>query len=75
MMKHVPVASPAPRNSPAVAWLRWPKRRAFLRLYIPFAEPRVIEEDSIFHGSVLDRMRMVPGYGPVNLPAAYSVET
>lgn len=55
-------------------WLRWPHRWTFLGLYLPLAEPRLIEEGSILHQSVLDRMREVPAYTPVNLPGAYSVE-
>jgi uncharacterized protein (DUF2235 family) len=60
----------------------WLKRKCFLGLYIPDAEPRPIPgapltpipERPIIHRSVLDRMDSDPSYRPVNLPANYSIE-
>ncbi|HEX8126932.1 MAG TPA: DUF2235 domain-containing protein [Allosphingosinicella sp.] len=63
----------------------WPGRRTFLGLYIPWGEPRPIPnrpwkgappgEPFLIHSSVLERISACPGYRPVNLPAAYQVET
>jgi uncharacterized protein (DUF2235 family) len=63
-------------------WREWPKRKCFLGLYIPDAEPRPIPgapltstpEIPIIHRSVLDRMAQVPSYRPINLPTNYSIE-
>jgi len=53
----------------------WPKRRAWLGFYIPRGEPRFIPPDSLVHTSVVDRVKQVTSYRPVNLPASYNVET
>ncbi|HYJ84292.1 MAG TPA: DUF2235 domain-containing protein [Allosphingosinicella sp.] len=71
---------------PKLARLKeWPGRRAFLGLYIPWAEPRPIPnrpwqgrpspDPFLVHSSVLARIADVPGYRPVNLPAHFEVET
>jgi hypothetical protein len=49
----------------------WQARRSLLGHYIPDAEPRPIPEDAFVHESVVDRMRAVPEYQPVNMPARY----
>jgi uncharacterized protein (DUF2235 family) len=49
-------------------WLRWPKRSSFAGWYIPRAEPRLIPEGANIHHSVLERVRRVPQYRPINLP-------
>lgn len=51
----------------------WDARRSFLRHYIPFAEPRVIPMNAFVHESVIDRMRAVSSYRPINLPKKYEV--
>jgi uncharacterized protein (DUF2235 family)/membrane protease YdiL (CAAX protease family) len=63
----------------------WPRRRSFLGFYIPWAEPRPIpnrpwegvpSNDPFFiHSSVLARIKARSDYRPVNLPAAYEVDT
>lgn len=55
-------------------WLGWPRKWTFLGLYLPLAEPRFIDEGSTLHRSVIERMRAVPSYRPINLPDKYSVE-
>ena len=47
----------------------WPRRWSFLGLYLPLAEPRVVPDGALVHGSVFDRVADVPEYRPVNLPA------
>jgi uncharacterized protein (DUF2235 family) len=49
-------------------WLRWPKRKTFAGLYLPLAEPRFIPEDADIHPSVLERVRLMSDYRPINLP-------
>ncbi|HYF32094.1 MAG TPA: DUF2235 domain-containing protein [Chitinophagaceae bacterium] len=51
----------------------WPKRISFLGLYIPWGEPRYIDEGAMVHRSVIDRMHNRPDYKPINLPASYQV--
>ncbi len=58
----------------SIRYRDWPSRRAFLRRYIPWAEPRFIPEDSLVHRSVFDRMRLLKAYRPVNLPKTYRIE-
>jgi uncharacterized protein (DUF2235 family)/membrane protease YdiL (CAAX protease family) len=63
----------------------WPGRRAFLRLYIPWAEPRPIPNrpwegkpatDPFFiHSSAIARIAERADYRPVNLPATFRIET
>src|SRR5665213_1526818 len=63
-------------------WKEWPKRKCFLGLYIPDAEPRPIPgvaltpvpEKPIIHRSVLDRMARASSYRPINFPVNYSIE-
>jgi hypothetical protein len=59
----------------SVRYQDWPRRRLLLRRYIPAAEPRFIPEGSRVHTSVIERMKRVPRYRPVNLPQRYQVET
>ncbi|HYI63993.1 MAG TPA: DUF2235 domain-containing protein [Allosphingosinicella sp.] len=69
---------------PKLARLKeWPRRIAFLGVYIPWAEPRPIPNrpqnlaDSgpfFVHSSVLARIADCPDYRPVNLPAHFEVE-
>jgi uncharacterized protein (DUF2235 family) len=53
----------------------WP-RPHFLGCYIPWGEPRMIQQPfrPRIHQSVLDRMKRVPDYKPVNFPRDYDVE-
>ena len=63
----------------------WPRRIVFLFFYIPWAEPRPIpnrpwkgvppQEPFFVHSSVLARIDDCPAYRPVNLPAAFQVES
>jgi membrane protease YdiL (CAAX protease family) len=63
----------------------WPRRRAFLGLYIPWAEPRPIpnrpwqgkpsDEPFAVHSSALARIALCPGYRPVNLPEVYAIDS
>ena len=46
----------------------WPKRKSFLGFYIPWGEPRFIEEEALIHNSVKERLEQVESYLPVNLP-------
>src|SRR5207244_7873399 len=39
----------------------WPRRWSFLGLYLPLAEPRLIGDGALVHGSVLERRSKVPG--------------
>src|SRR3990167_5409681 len=59
----------------AIRYQDWPNRRRFLGHYIPFAEPRFIPEESLIHTSVIERMKRKLSYKPINLPAAYTLET
>jgi uncharacterized protein (DUF2235 family) len=49
-------------------WREWMRRLSLFGLYLPLAEPRFIAEGALVHGSVVERMKLVPGYRPVNLP-------
>ena len=57
-------------------WKEWPKRRSFLGLYIPREEPRLIDEGSVLHASVIARRNAggASPYTPPNLPATFDVE-
>ena len=57
----------------SVRWKEWPRPR-LLRHYIPNGEPRPMVTPQI-HQSVLDRMRLVPSYKPINLPDVYDTES
>jgi uncharacterized protein (DUF2235 family) len=50
-------------------WREWPRGRALFGLYLPLAEPRLIPEGALIHGSVFDRMKALADYRPINLPA------
>jgi hypothetical protein len=52
----------------------WPKRRTFLGLYIPWAEPRFIAPEAWVHSSVYQREARVESYRPVNLPPKKNLE-
>ncbi len=52
-----------------VKWREWPGRPAFLGVYLPLGEPRLIPADGLIHRSVAERMACVPAYRPENLPA------
>lgn len=54
-------------------WLRWPQKRSFAGLYLPLAEPRFIPSDAAIHCSVVDRMRAVPSYRPINLARLHPI--
>jgi Uncharacterized alpha/beta hydrolase domain (DUF2235) len=57
------------------SWREWP-RREVAGLYLPRAEPRLIDDEQAkprIHQSVLDRMRATP-YSPANFPRSYDVE-
>jgi hypothetical protein len=47
----------------------WPRRRSFLGVYLPLAEPRRIPDGALIHGSAFERAAAVPGYDPPNLSA------
>ena len=47
----------------------WPERKSFLGFYLPMSEPRFIEKSAKIHPSVKERMKALPEYKPVNLPA------
>ena len=52
-------------------------RTKFDGLYIPCGEPRMIENATVrqlVHESVIDRMRRMPDYKPVNFPKDFDVE-
>jgi hypothetical protein len=51
----------------------WPERKSVLGHYLPQGEPRVIPPGALIHQSVMDRMKAVPNYRPVNMPDAYEV--
>ena len=62
---------PLPKS---VKWKEWPERKSLLGFYIPWAEPRPVPEGALIHHSVVERIRTLPSYAPVNLPQAYKVE-
>lgn len=51
----------------------WSERTSALGYYIPDAEPRPIPLGAFIHESVLERMKVVSTYKPVNLPSNYQV--
>jgi uncharacterized protein (DUF2235 family) len=51
----------------------WDARKSILGHYIPNAEPRPIPLDAFVHESVVERMRAVSDYQPVNMPPRYQV--
>lgn len=63
----------------------WPGRRSFLGLYFPWAEPRPIpnrpwkglpsDEPFAVHSSAVARIAEVGAYRPVNLPAAFTIDS
>ncbi|MCW2307402.1 DUF2235 domain-containing protein [Rhodobium gokarnense] len=56
-------------------WMEWPRRRLG-GLYLPLAEPRMIDNDAVvprIHKSVVDR-RSDTDYDPVNFPKKYEIE-
>jgi len=66
-------------------WEEWTPRLKFDGFYIPDAEPRMIDNSVApgtantpvkprVHQSVLDRMKLVPDYQPINFPRDYNVE-
>ena len=46
---------------------------SWLRHYIPNAEPRLIPTDAYIHEFVVNRMKAVSAYQPINLPSSYKV--
>lgn len=63
----------------------WPQRLKFAGWYIPCGEPRLIDDPPKppatpspvaprIHQSVLERMKLVPDYKPVNFPRHYDLE-
>lgn len=56
-------------------WREWIRRRKFLGLYIPWAEPRAIPSGALVHHSAIERRAANFGYCPVNLPASLNVVT
>ena len=51
----------------------WSVRRSWLGCYIPDCEPRPIPTSAHIHEFVLNRMKAVRAYRPVNLPSSYQV--
>lgn len=51
----------------------WDNRKSWVGYYLPDAEPRPIPSGAFIHESVTERMKAVPGYRPVNLPADHQV--
>lgn len=51
----------------------WAARKSAFGYYIPDAEPRPIQPHAYIHESVLERMKAVPTYQPVNLRESYQV--
>jgi len=47
----------------------WPRRTALLGWYLPFGEPRLVEDGALIHQSVFDRVNADKTYRPVNLPS------
>ncbi|MES0881808.1 T6SS phospholipase effector Tle1-like catalytic domain-containing protein [Roseibium sp. SCP14] len=59
----------------SVKWMEWPRRK-FAGMYLPLAEPRVIEDPErkpLVHKSAVDR-RNETDYGPDNFPADFEIE-
>ena len=46
----------------------WPERPSLLGLYVPWGEPRLIDDGALVHHSVYDRVDTDPSYRPINLP-------
>ena len=57
----------------AQKYKEWTTRTSVLGYYIPDAEPRPIPIDAYIHESVVERMKAVSTYKPVNLPSNYRV--
>ncbi len=60
----------------SMRWEEWPRPRLF-GYYLPLGEPRRIANATLtprIHQSVLDRMRAVPSYKPINFPDPYDTE-
>ncbi len=51
----------------SVSRREWPDRPSFLKLYLPFCEPRPILETARIDPSVAARQNEVPDYNPINL--------
>ena len=51
----------------------WQARRSCFGHYIPDAEPRYIPPGAFVHQSVVERMKAIPRYQPINLPDHYQV--
>ena len=51
-----------------------PLRNFAVRWIIPLGHRRRVNDGSVIHQSVVDRMKEVPGYRPPNLPATYTVD-
>ena len=47
---------------------QWPGRKAWLGRYIPWAEPRSIAPGDLVHETVYERIELLPGYRPLNVP-------
>jgi uncharacterized protein (DUF2235 family) len=74
-----------PHNSLSKAWRilewlpkadkykEWEARKSFMRHYIPGGEPRPILSGAFIHESVVDRIRAVAKYKPINMPSDYQV--
>ena len=45
----------------------WPQRRSLAGVYIPAAEPRLVEAEHATDASVLDREAQVAAYRPINI--------
>jgi uncharacterized protein (DUF2235 family) len=52
----------------------WPKRKALLGFYVPWAEPRYIAPVAWVHSSVYERKTKVKEYQPANVPPKRNVE-
>lgn len=57
----------------AEKYKEWNIRRSRLGYYIPNAEPRLIPVNAYIHESVIDRMKTISSYKPVNFPSTYQV--
>lgn len=51
----------------------WQGRKSLFGHYTPNGEPRSIPPGAFIHKSVVQRMRAVPNYKPVNMPVDYQV--
>ena len=49
----------------------WPARKSALGHYIPDAEPRLIPEGALIHGSAIEKIARDPRYRPLNVPRTY----